>query len=282
MGFGPRWRQDLGGQVCRNSECRGRLTKSLPGPSFLLHCPFLTGTRQEYKAQLSRLGMAMREAQTAAAARSLTFRLSCQGERHQPTLRSSRQTQTDIDTDTQTMLLPHLHSFPRSPSGGNLKSWLHSLFVYFESIQQGLCAPAVPSVPSCLTPSISSVTWPPIPGIPGSWASLPFSPPSRHSTLPSLPLSTLDPTSAPSLDPQHHLLSLRLSQVLTLPSLPLSTLNPPPPLSLPPTRPPLPLSTINPTPAHSSPSTPPLLLLSTLDRTSTPRRHSTLDPTSRA
>eukprot|EP00961_Rhodomonas_salina_P128527 1732291-Rhodomonas_salina.2 len=44
------------------------LTKSLPGQLFLLHWPFLTGTRQEYTALFSRLGMAMPEARAAAAA----------------------------------------------------------------------------------------------------------------------------------------------------------------------------------------------------------------------
>eukprot|EP00961_Rhodomonas_salina_P092746 1248272-Rhodomonas_salina.3 len=44
------------------------LTKSLPSQAFLLHCPFLTGTRQEYKAFFSGIGMRMPEAVAAAAA----------------------------------------------------------------------------------------------------------------------------------------------------------------------------------------------------------------------
>ena len=44
------------------------LTKSLPGPSWLLHRPFLTGTRQEYKAFFCKLGFTMPEAVVAAAA----------------------------------------------------------------------------------------------------------------------------------------------------------------------------------------------------------------------
>eukprot|EP00961_Rhodomonas_salina_P246759 3333483-Rhodomonas_salina.1 len=44
------------------------LTKSLPGPSFLLHSPFLTGTRQEYKAFFTGIGFTMPEAVAAAAA----------------------------------------------------------------------------------------------------------------------------------------------------------------------------------------------------------------------
>eukprot|EP00961_Rhodomonas_salina_P044210 593875-Rhodomonas_salina.2 len=44
------------------------LTKSLPSPSFLLHRPFLTGTRKEYKAFFSGIGMKMPEEMAAAAA----------------------------------------------------------------------------------------------------------------------------------------------------------------------------------------------------------------------
>eukprot|EP00961_Rhodomonas_salina_P276828 3740727-Rhodomonas_salina.1 len=44
------------------------LTKSLPSPSFLLHHPVLTGTRQDYKAFFSGIGLAMPEAVAAAAA----------------------------------------------------------------------------------------------------------------------------------------------------------------------------------------------------------------------
>eukprot|EP00961_Rhodomonas_salina_P128929 1737249-Rhodomonas_salina.1 len=43
------------------------LTKSLPGPSFTTHRPFLTGTRLEYKAFFVRLGISMPEAVAAAA-----------------------------------------------------------------------------------------------------------------------------------------------------------------------------------------------------------------------
>eukprot|EP00961_Rhodomonas_salina_P225495 3048814-Rhodomonas_salina.1 len=44
------------------------LTKSLPSPSFLLHWPFLQGTRQEYKVHFCSLGFRMPEAAAAAAA----------------------------------------------------------------------------------------------------------------------------------------------------------------------------------------------------------------------
>eukprot|EP00961_Rhodomonas_salina_P118456 1594730-Rhodomonas_salina.1 len=43
------------------------LTKSLPGPSFTMYHPFLTGTRQEYKAFFVRLCISMPEAVAAAA-----------------------------------------------------------------------------------------------------------------------------------------------------------------------------------------------------------------------
>eukprot|EP00961_Rhodomonas_salina_P179535 2422731-Rhodomonas_salina.1 len=43
------------------------LTKSLPGQSFTTHRPFLTGTRQEYKAFFARLGISMPEDVAAAA-----------------------------------------------------------------------------------------------------------------------------------------------------------------------------------------------------------------------
>ena len=44
------------------------LTKSLPGPSWSLHRPFLLGTRQEYKAFFVQLGLTLPEAVAAAAA----------------------------------------------------------------------------------------------------------------------------------------------------------------------------------------------------------------------
>eukprot|EP00961_Rhodomonas_salina_P165901 2235476-Rhodomonas_salina.2 len=44
------------------------LTKSLPGPSFTMHRPFLTGTRLQYKVFFVRLGIAIPEAVAAAVA----------------------------------------------------------------------------------------------------------------------------------------------------------------------------------------------------------------------
>ena len=44
------------------------LTKSLPSPSFLLHRPFLQGTRQEYKAHYCALGLHLPQSPAAAAA----------------------------------------------------------------------------------------------------------------------------------------------------------------------------------------------------------------------
>eukprot|EP00961_Rhodomonas_salina_P094400 1270257-Rhodomonas_salina.1 len=44
------------------------LTKSLPGPSWLLHRPFLTGTRQEYQAFLCTLGFTIPGVMVASAA----------------------------------------------------------------------------------------------------------------------------------------------------------------------------------------------------------------------
>lgn len=52
----------------RTHNVADALTKSLPSPSFLLHRPFLTGTRQEYTSHFSHLGINMPEARAAAAA----------------------------------------------------------------------------------------------------------------------------------------------------------------------------------------------------------------------
>eukprot|EP00961_Rhodomonas_salina_P183597 2478218-Rhodomonas_salina.1 len=68
------------------------LTKSLPSPSFLLHRPFLQGTRQEYKAHYCSLGLQCPCDQAAQRQQpsQLTITLPCQGERRQPTLNQSR------------------------------------------------------------------------------------------------------------------------------------------------------------------------------------------------
>eukprot|EP00961_Rhodomonas_salina_P185315 2502158-Rhodomonas_salina.1 len=68
------------------------------------------------------------------------------------------------------VLLPHLHSFPLSPSLGNLKLKIMVALFIFESKQECLLAPgpAVPSVPSCLPPSIFTGSFP-LPPIPGSY-----------------------------------------------------------------------------------------------------------------
>eukprot|EP00961_Rhodomonas_salina_P071562 961022-Rhodomonas_salina.1 len=55
-------------KCARTNNVADALTKSLPSPSFLLHRPFLTGTRQEYKAFFSGIGLTMPEAVAAAAA----------------------------------------------------------------------------------------------------------------------------------------------------------------------------------------------------------------------